>query len=340
LKALQKGGTTARIAYMEEADPGSFVGISVNLEDPFIDRHWVWGKFTREEVLERLADAEMLDKKEFYLQYFRAFFLPRTDDPEAPWEALVKLAGWDPTTHRPRIKVGEQKPSTKRNKSRLDYAMERNRGTYKPRTTTSYSAPRGRATKVPLSSVKLYRLKEDDSLWISPVNYAKVIGLPPQYIYQAISKGKFKTKQGPKSKLIRLSDADKYYGRKDGVLEQDSAGDAGPEVVERGAGIARGPEDSRSVPESTSSRREGDATGEGTQGNRDHPTVPGPRASAPRNWVIVKHNADGSESFREPTGWVQDEVQAYRLSEQEARNLVSDLAMQFGYRGLEAREVK
>jgi len=61
--------------------------------------------------------------------------------------------------------------------------------------------------------------KEGDSVWasldpdeyISPVQLAKELGIPPQYVYNRISKGRLKAIQGPKSKMVRRGD---YYGRK------------------------------------------------------------------------------------------------------------------------------
>lgn len=209
-----------KIAYVEEVtDPkGVWLGVSLDPDMPF-HRQYLWGQHSKAEVLERFdADAEVLDKAEFYLRYWRVFFLPRTSDPEASWATLVELAGQDPLKVTYRIRPSTQNPTgRKRNKSRLDHAMERNARirSGQPVAMSSYTPPRTRTTKVPLSEVKTYVSKVDGKVWISPVNYAKVIGLPPQYVYQVVSKGKLRTKQGPKSKLICLEEADRYYRRKE-----------------------------------------------------------------------------------------------------------------------------
>lgn len=54
--------------------------------------------------------------------------------------------------------------------------------------------------------------KADPDELIAPVAYAKEVGIPPQYVYNRISKGALKSVQGTKSKMIRRGDADGQFG--------------------------------------------------------------------------------------------------------------------------------
>lgn len=51
----------------------------------------------------------------------------------------------------------------------------------------------------------------NDSTWVAPVQAAKWVGVPPQYLYQVISKGRLKT-QGERPKKVLWGEVKKYYG--------------------------------------------------------------------------------------------------------------------------------
>ena len=62
-----------------------------------------------------------------------------------------------------------------------------------------------RQTKMPLpETVK-------DETWIAPVQAAKYLGVPPQYVYQKISKGRLKT-QGERPKMVLWGDVRRCFG--------------------------------------------------------------------------------------------------------------------------------
>jgi hypothetical protein len=71
---------------------------------------------------------------------------------------------------------------------------------------TTYKAPQGKTYS---SKLELLEGETVDTL-VAPVAIAKRLGVPPQYVYQVISKGRIKT-FGERPKKVRIKDIAQHY---------------------------------------------------------------------------------------------------------------------------------
>lgn len=172
--------------------------------------------------LERLG-YEVVDFKTFWLTYFRRFYKQE----DLTWEQAVKRSGWDPLGRgvRKARSGGSGTPKSTTGggsiKRKVGWGSgregEAEESSSEPeQLTPEHQGEGGRVlpTGRVLGASELPPEVEGvpgGSDWIAPVAYAKQRGIPPQYVYGLISRGRLETK-GERPKLIRKSQADKYWG--------------------------------------------------------------------------------------------------------------------------------
>jgi len=175
-----------------EKDGSKYWG-QIWFEGDSIFAHSVYNKDSEEAVLAVMRnwdpEVKVLPKADFYLQWWRVFFLERTNNPEAPWEELVALARSDPliTVVRDRVRrthAGEVKTGSKWEAAE----WANNRGSLRARPYVPRPRPAGsvvtRSPQAPPIPAK--KDHECDKFPISPVALAKLVGVPPQYIYNLV----------------------------------------------------------------------------------------------------------------------------------------------------------
>jgi hypothetical protein len=222
------------IAYVEQDRPGRWQGHI--LLAGFSTATGVYSKSSQAEVvavMRRFAQGAKIrgvSKQDFFLLWWREFFLPRTEDPQAPWETLVELAAQDPlvTVTRDRYNRGGGRAISdayeRRWRGRLEFRGNQSQGgsrlqqgpggdsgseTSEPGQSDGVESPTGRWSDGDDGTGEAHTC--EDHL-VAPVSYAREIGFPPQYIYNAIYHGKIKS-YGERPKRICRVHADRRYRR-------------------------------------------------------------------------------------------------------------------------------